>query len=163
VEFEVEHRFATSPGTIVELLADPAFYLGLDLPDLGRPEVLGTRVDGDRTTVRLRYAFVGVLDASAVRLIGQERLSWTQELDVDRTTASGGFRFAADVDPRHLHGEGTFALEGVGSTTLLRFQGQFSVAVPGIGRILERAVLPRILHLLEVEAEAADRQLDRRR
>lgn len=159
MRFQVEHRFAASRGVLVDLLADPAFYLGLDLPDLGRPEVLDTRVDDDRTAVRLRYTFDGVLDASAVRLIGRERLSWTQELEVDRTTATGGFRFAADVDPRRLHGEGTFALEDVGETTLLRFRGRLSVAVPGIGRLLERAVLPRLLHVLEVEAQAADSQL----
>jgi len=159
VHFQVEHRFAASRGAIVGLLADPAFYRGLDLPDLGRPEVLATRVDGDRAAVQLRYTFEGVLDPSAERLLGRDRLSWTQELEIDRTTATGGFRFAADVDPRHLHGEGTFALAEAGADTVLRFDGRFSVAVPGIGRLLERAVLPRLLHLLEVEALAAERQL----
>jgi len=159
VRFQVEHRFAASPAAIVALLGDPDFYRGLDLPDLGRPEVLATRVDGDRTAVHLRYTFDGTLDPAAVRLLGRERLSWTQELEVDRTSCTGGFRFAADVDPRHLHGEGTFALDDLDTGTLLRFDGRFSVALPGIGRLLERAVLPRLLHLLEVEARAADRQL----
>lgn len=159
MRFQVEHRFAASQGAIAELLADPGFYRGLDLPDLGCPEVLVTRVDGDRTTVHLRYTFEGVLDRSAVRVIGRDRLSWTQELEIDRATALGAFRFAADVDPRHLHGEGTFTPEDAGTATLLRFDGRFSVAVPGIGRLLERAVLLRLLHLLEVEAQAADRQL----
>jgi hypothetical protein len=159
VRFRVDHRFDASRDAIVELLTDPSFYRGLDLPDLGRPEVLDTRVEGRRAVVRLRYAFEGGLDPATVRLLGRDRLTWTQELEVDRGTATGAFRFEADVDPRHLHGRGTFVLEDSGGSTLLRFDGEFTVAVPGLGRMLERAVLPRLLHLLEVEARAADRQL----
>ena len=159
MRFQVDHRFDASRAAIVELLADPSFYRGLDLPDLGRPEVLGVRVEGRRAVVRLRYTFLGGLDPTSVRVLGRDRLTWTQELEVDRDTASGAFRFEADVDPRHLHGRGTFVLEDAGGATLLRFAGEFTVAVPGLGRLLERAVLPRLLHLLEVEARAADRQL----
>ncbi len=159
MRFRVDRRFAASRAAIVDLLADPSFYLGLDLPDLGRPEVLGTRIEGRRAVVRLRYTFEGSVDPAAVRLLGRDRLTWTQELEVDRDTAAGTFRFEADVDPRHLHGRGTFALEDAGGPTLLRFDGEFTVAVPGLGRLIERAVLPRLLHLLEVEAQAADRQL----
>ncbi len=157
----MEHRFAASLGAIVDLLADPAFYLDLDLPDLGRPEVLDSRVEDTRAVVRLRYTLAGSLDASAVSLIGRDHLSWTQELEVDRTAGSGVFRFEADADPRHLHGQGSFGLEGGAVGTLLRFDGEFTVAVPGLGRLVERAVLPRLLHLLEVEAQAADDQLRR--
>lgn len=159
MRFRVDHRFDASRTAIVELLADPSFYRGLDLPDLGRPEVLGVRVEGRRAVVRLRYTFLGGLDPTTVRVLGRDRLTWTQELEVDRDTAAGAFRFEADVDPRHLHGRGTFVLEDAGGATLLRFDGAFTVAVPGLGRLLERAVLPRLLHLLEVEARAADRQL----
>lgn len=159
MRFRVDHRFDAPCDAIVGLLADPSFYRGLDLPDLGRPEVLDTRVQGRRAVVRLRYAFEGGLDPTTVRLLGRDRLTWTQELEVDRDTATGSFRFEADVDPRHLHGRGTFALEDAGGSTVLRFDGEFTVAVPGLGRLLERAVLPRLLHLLEVEARAADRQL----
>jgi hypothetical protein len=165
VRFQVEHRFAASPDAIAAVLADPAFYTGLDLPDLGRPQVLDVHARGDRTTVRLRYTFEGALDPAAVRLLGRDRLSWTQELEVDRTSWSGTFRFAAELDPRHLHGEGSFVLEPVPppgtrrDVSLLRFDGELRVVVPGIGRLLERVLLPRLLELLEIEARAADDQL----
>ena len=80
MRFHAEHRFNGSKQAVGALLSDPAFYLGLGLPDLSRPEVLEQREDGYDAMLRLRYEFVGSLDPIVHRLLGPNRLAWIQEV-----------------------------------------------------------------------------------
>jgi hypothetical protein len=160
VRFHVEHRFRGSVPSVSTVLSDPAFYLELDLPDLGQPELLEHRTEGDETVVRLRYEFVGSLDPIAQRLIGSSRLMWIQELRVDRSTGSGVLRFEAEKNPRQLHGAADFVLTSDGSDTVRTFDGELVVAVPGIGRMAERRIVPGLIRRLDFEAQALDEQLD---
>jgi hypothetical protein len=159
VRFHAEHSFAALSAAVVELLADPTFYLGLTLPDLDQPELLETTDDGVDAVIRLRYEFVGSLDPMARRLIGSGRLAWVQEVRIGRPTSSGTLRFEAERDPRKLHGRAEFSLEPVGGGTLRRLHGELVVAIPGIGGMAERRIVPGLLRRLDIEAETADIQL----
>jgi hypothetical protein len=159
VRFHAEHRFEASVGAVAALIADPAFYLGLALPDLTRPQLLEQRDAGSDALVRLRYEFEGTLDPIAQRLVGSSRLAWIQEVHVDRSAGSGSLRFEAEKDPRRLHGAATFVLSAVEGATVRRLDGELVVAVPAIGRMAERRIVPGILQRLDVEARAIDDQL----
>lgn len=159
MRFHVEHRFDGSVLSVAAILSDPAFYLGLDLPDLGQPELLEHHAEGDETVVRLRYEFVGSLDPIAQRLIGSSRLMWIQELRVDRSAGSGALRFDAEKNPRQLHGAADFVLTPDGRETVRTFDGELVVAVPGIGRMAERRIVPGLVRRLDIEAEALEAQL----
>jgi hypothetical protein len=159
MRFHAEHRFGGSVPAVATLLADPAFYLGLALPDLNRPELLEQRQDGNDAVVRLRYEFEGTLDPIAQRLLGSSRLAWIQEVRVHRSACSGALRFEAEKDPRRLHGAATFVLTAVEGMTVRRLDGDLVVAVPGIGRMAERRIVPGVLQRLDVEAQAVDDQL----
>jgi len=162
VRFHAEHRF-DGPGTAVAaLLADPAFYVDLALPDLSEPEVLEHRAHGDEAVVRLRYEFTGSLDPIARRLIGTGRPVWIQEVRVDRCAGTGALRFEAERDPRRLHGAADFVLTAGGGGTGRRLDGELVVAVPGLGRMAERRIVPAILRRLDIEAQAIDDELRRR-
>jgi len=162
VHFHAEHQLSGSVAAVVELLSDPDFYLGLDLPDLSRPDVVQDEVHGDRTTLRLRYQFVGTIDPIAQRLIGADRLSWIQEVRVDRSAGSGTLGFEAEKNPGRLHGTAEFSLTRSGDHTQRQIDGDLVVAVPGIGRMAERRIVPGILHRLDIEAHALDEQLHHR-
>jgi hypothetical protein len=159
VRFHAEHRFNGSEQAVAALLADPAFYLGLALPDLSQPEVLEKRENGDNAMLRLRYEFVGSLDPIAHRLLGSSHLAWIQEVRVDRSAGSGALRFEAEKDPRRLHGAADFILTAAGGATVRRLDGELVVAVPGIGRMAERRIVPGLLRRLDIEAQALDDQL----
>ena len=161
MRFHAEHRFNGSEQAVAALLADPAFYLGLVLPDLSNPEVLEERKDGDDAMLRLRYEFVGSLDPIARRLLGSGHLAWIQEVRVDRSACSGALRFEAEKDPRRLHGAADFVLTAAGGGTVRRLDGELVVAVPGIGRMAERRIVPGLLRRLDIEAQALDEQLRR--
>jgi hypothetical protein len=159
VRFHTEHRFDGTVEAVTALLSEPAFYLDLVLPDLSQPELLDHREDGDGTELRLRYEFVGSLDPIAQRLIGAGRLAWIQSVRIDRSTGSGGLQFEAEKDPRKLHGQADFAITTSDLGCVRRLDGELIVAVPGVGRMAERRIVPGLVRRLDVEAEAVNKGL----
>jgi hypothetical protein len=159
VRFDTEHSFAAPAAAVVGVLTDPDFYLDLALPDLDQPELLGSTDDGDAAVIRLRYQFVGRLDPMARRLIGSGRLAWIQEVRVRRSTSSGTLGFEAEREPRRLHGSAEFTLAPSAGGTTRRLEGELVVAVPGVGGLAERRIVPGLLRRLDIEAEAVDAAL----
>jgi hypothetical protein len=159
VRFQREHHFSGSKEVVEALMVDAAFYLDLALPDLSQPEVLERSANGDVTMLRLRYNYVGKLDPLAQRLLGSSRLAWIQETRVDRSAGSGGVHFEAEKDPRRLHGSTNFVLTAVGGGTVRHLDGELIVAVPGIGRMAERRIVPGLLRRLDIEAQGLEDQL----
>jgi hypothetical protein len=173
VRFTAEHRFPATPEEVCSVLADPDFHRGLELPDLRlldvRPETQPAR-DGappgdpagsDPWDVRLvlRYEYTGHLDPVALRLLGGTRLTWSQELCLHRGSR-GWLLFSAEANPALLHGRADFTLERDGQGTVRRLEGELVLAVPVIGRMAERRIVPGVLQRLDVEADAVRRRLD---
>lgn len=156
MRFRAEHHFRGPDRAVVAVLADPTFYLDLDLPDLSRPEIVEQREEGDHVVVRLRYEFEGNLDPIAQRLVGSGRLAWIQEVRVDVAAGTGSLGFEAERDPKRLHGAADFVVRAEGVGAVRRIDGELVVAVPGVGRMAERRIVPGILRRLDIEAQAVD-------
>jgi len=161
VDFHAEHHFTGSTDQVATLLGTPAFYLDLDLPDLSRPELLDHHDDGEVATLHLRYVFEGKLDPIAQGLLGSSRLAWIQEVCVDRGAGAGTLGFHAEKDPRRLHGTADFELAASGKGSVRRIDGELVVAVPGIGRMAERRIVPGLVARLDIEARAVEAQVGR--
>ena len=159
MRFHAEHRINGSEPAVAALLVDSAFYLDLALPDLSRPEVVEQRADGNEAMLRLRYEFVGSIDPIAQRLLGSSRLAWVQEVRVDKSSGTGALRFEAEKDPKRLHGAADFVLSEADGGTLRSIDGELVVAVPGIGRMAERRIVPGLLRRMDIEAQALDEAL----
>lgn len=155
MRFSAAHRFSATPETIAAVLRDPAFYEHLELPDLRLIEAAGS---GD-TRVVLRYEFTGHLDPLAQRLLGGQRLTWTQEVTLDGANG-GALAFRAEANPRMLHGEARFVLQPDGETATQRLlEGELVVAIPVVGSVAERRIVPGVLARLDAEADALERRL----
>lgn len=159
MKFRAEHRFAAPADAVMALLMDPAFHRQLELPDLELLEVVDSGTEADQSLLRLRYDFVGQLDAIAHRLLGGRRLTWSQELCLNRTTGAGRLSFQADGAPRQLHGEAAVAVEPADGATVRRVEGELVVAVPLFGGRAERRIVPGLLRRLDIEARALDDRL----
>jgi hypothetical protein len=159
VRFHAEHHFDGSLAAVAALLSEPAFYLDLVLPDLSQPELLEQRDDGGSTELRLRYEFVGSLDPIAQRLIGAGRLAWVQSVRIDPSTGSGRLQFEAEKDPGRLHGKADFDITTSDHGCVRRLEGERIVAVPGVGRMAERRIVPGLLRRLDIEAAAVNERL----
>ncbi|HEX3461266.1 MAG TPA: DUF2505 family protein [Acidimicrobiales bacterium] len=161
MRFRAEHRIHGSPAAVAALLVNADFYLHLALPDLSLPRVVEAKAEGDESGLRLRYEFVGSLDPIAQRLLGSSRLAWIQEVRVDESAGTGVLRFEAEKDPKRLHGSADFVLTEEGDSTLRRIDGELVVAVPGIGRMAERKIVPGLLRRMDIESQALDDELGR--
>jgi hypothetical protein len=159
MRFSAEHRFEGSAAAVGEVLSDAGFYSTLDLPDLARPVLLESSRDGDKTRLVFRYEFVGSLDPLARRLLGSHRLAWRQQIEVDHTSESGDLSFAAEADPKRLHGSADFVLTADQQWVTRRLSGELVVAVPLIGATAERKIVPGLLRRLDIEAEAVQQRL----
>lgn len=177
--FTAEHRFPGRPDAVAEVLGDPGFYRTLRLPDLEllevrpieAPDPIAAGSQGAAPTgigLLLRYEFTGSLDAIVRRLLGDERLKWSQEVHLP--DASGGWlSFAAEGNPRLLHGRAEFVLEldesdaAVSGSTVRRLEGWLTVAIPVVGGTAERRIVPGVLRRLDLEADAVRTQLDKDR
>jgi hypothetical protein len=159
MRFAAEHQFHGSPDAVAAILADPAFYVGLQLPDLSQPDVLDQRQEGATSVLRLRYLFVGSLQPVAKRLLGKRQLAWIQEIAIDRTTDSGRLTFQAEADPKRLHGSANFTLQPDGTGSIRRLTGELVVAVPIVRGRAERQIVVGLQRRLDIEAERLDSML----
>lgn len=159
--FRAEHHFRGPVDQVAALLTSADFHRTLALPDLSLPEVMADEVDGDRARLQLRYEFVGSLDPIAQRLLGGRRLTWLQDLDLDRSTGAGRLRFAAEAEPKRLHGKADFTLapDGPGPGSVRRLDGELTVAVFGVGGMAEGRIVPGLRRRLDIEAAELDRRL----
>ena len=161
MRFHVEHHFGGPVDALTALLLDPAFHQQLQLPDVGLPEVVEARSEGDDAVLRLRYEYTGQLDPIARRLLGNRKLTWMQELHLSRSSGTGTLTFHAEADPRRLHGKAdcNLAATDSGAESVRRLEGQLTVAVPVIGGSAERRIIEGLKRRLDVEAQALDHRL----
>jgi hypothetical protein len=163
--FEVEHEFAASRSAVADVLCDPAFQAGLDLPDLGRPEVIESSDKGTTRLLRLRYEYVGQLDSVARRILGNRKLTWVQELELDTATYRGTLGFAAEQNADRLGGSAEVAITTLDEdrSSQRRIAGDLYVRVPVVGGPAERRIVPGLVRRLDVEAAALATELTARR
>jgi hypothetical protein len=161
VRFHAEHHFAGPVEALTALLLDPGFHTQLPLPDVALPEVVEATTQGDEDVLRLRYEYTGQLDPIARRLLGNRKLTWLQELRIDREIGTGRLNFHAEADPNRLHGSANVRLEATdgGAGSQRRLEGNLKVAVPVVGGTAERRIIEGLLRRLDVEARALDQRL----
>jgi hypothetical protein len=156
MHFDTEHEFPAPRARVAARLTDAQFHLGLELPDLGRPQVVTDATEGGQRVLRLRYEYVGRLDPIARKVVGGGTLTWVQELRLDLSTFAGTLRFSADQQADRFNGEA-----GVDFTPLdgdarcrRRISGDLHIRIPLVGGTAERKIVPGVLRRLDVEAEA---------
>jgi hypothetical protein len=154
VRFSSDHDFPASPEAVAHVLCDPDFHCSFDLPDLSRPEVVLSSEDGTVRHLRLRYEYIGQLDPIARRLIGNRKLTWLQDLELDLATMHGTLRFAAEAEPKRLYGDAIVTLEAIGAGTRRHIAGDLHVRVAVVGGTAERRIVPGLVARLDVEASA---------
>ncbi len=159
VRFRIEHQFSGSVDALTALLLDPGFHTGLKLPDVGLPTVVESTTDGPDDVLKLRYEYTGSIDPIAKRILGHRKLTWLQELRLDRSTGTGRLTFHAEAEPRKLHGSAQCALTANGDGSTRRMGGELKVAIPLVGGTAERKIIEGLRRRLDVEAQALEARL----
>ena len=153
------------PVPVVEgALVDPAFLEHASrFPDLGSPELLEQRVDGDRVHQRVRYRFVGELSAAVTSVVDPARLTWVDESTLDRRAHRGQHRIVPDHYGDRLRCTFTTQLSAdtAGGTERVA-EGELRVRFPLVGGKVERAVVSGLMERAELEAAVVARWLRER-
>jgi uncharacterized protein DUF2505 len=152
--FDLAHEFAAAPDAVAGAMTDAAFVASLRLPDLEPPDVLDRTSGPNGTVIRYRYQFVGRLDPIARRILGNDRISWVQEVRVDPSGTRGDLAVTADAHPERLQFSGDYTLVAHDGGTTRRLRGTFAIKVPLVGRRAEQHILPGLLQRIDLEAEA---------
>jgi hypothetical protein len=152
--FTARHEFDAAPEAVAAAMTDPEFVGSLHLPDLEPPEVLDHRVDDDGRMVRARFRFVGKLDPIARRVLGNDRISWVQEVRVNGPNSAGTLAVTPDAQADRMRFAGAYTLTPEGGTTVRALQGELSIRVPLIAKRAEQHILPGLLRRIDLEAGA---------
>lgn len=108
VRFDVTQRLAGTCDAVLRMYTNPDFYPHLHgLTKIGRPDVIGRTEDGDRTTMRVRYAFIGDLPAAALAVLDPNKLTWVEETVYDLAASRSTTRLLPDHYPDRLTASAT--------------------------------------------------------
>ena len=164
MHFDTTHEFAATPQEVMAVFCDPDFQTRLDLPDLSRPDVVESSVDGTTHVLRLRYAYVGQLDGIAKTIVGDRPLTWIQDLRLDTATRAGTLTYSADGDAGRLNGDATVTFTARdGGSCARHIAGDLRVRIPVVGGRAEKAIVPGLVRRIDVEAAALADELTGRR
>jgi hypothetical protein len=154
VSFNARHEFDAAPDAVAAAMTNPAFVGSLRLPDLEAPEVLEHAADGSGRLLRARFRFVGRLDPLARRILGNDRISWVQEVRVDAANAHGVLAVTPDAHPDRMRFAGEYQLAPTDQGSVRTLSGELSIRVPVIARRAEQHILPGLLRRIDLEADA---------
>lgn len=160
MKLTASHRFAAPTARVCDGMGDPDFYAELRLPDIEPPEVVVRTVKGTRVDIHVRFTYTGKLDPIARRIVGHERVSWVQRLEIEPESRSCALSVDPDVGVVPVTCSGTFTLHDTeGERCLRTFEGDLRIRVPIIGSRAEKSLAPGIVRRLDLEAEALDHYL----
>lgn len=135
----------TLPGRVADVIAallDPTFISCLgDLPNLAPPEVLAQTRDGNTVVQRVHYRFTGTLSSAVTRVIDPKKVTWIDETTYDLAANRASFRIIPDYYVNKLRCSGTYTFAESDATTARRVDGEITVGVPIVGRVVERAIV----------------------
>lgn len=153
------HSFPVDPNRLIEAMLDPGFYAGLRLDDLEPPEVLERDISGATALLRVAYAYTGTLDPIARTVLGTERITWVNELQLDTENHTGRLTIVPGVQAGRVSCSGEVAVAETPAGATRSIAGRLSIAIPLLGGRAERAIAPGILRRLDAEAAALEAYL----
>jgi hypothetical protein len=164
MRFAITQELPGAADVVIATLLDPAFLAGLgELPNLAPPTVLDQTRSGDVVVQRVHYRFVGSLSSAVTRVIDPAKVSWVDEVTYDLADRRATFRIIPDHYGDKLRCHGTYTFEEQTASTVRRVEGELSVRVPLVGRMVERAIVGGLTEHIETEASLLTEWLDARR
>lgn len=163
MRFRLEQRFSAPVEVVEDAFLDPALLGELAaLPDLGRPELLRSTVEGDCAVRDVRFAFAGQLAPAVTRAVDPKRLTWVEHSEYDRSAHRGVLEVRPDHYADRLTCAATVAVEADGAGSVRVVEGDLRVRFPLVGAKVERAIVAGLRDHAAAEAEVVRARLARR-
>ena len=162
MRFRLEQRFSAPVDAVEAAFLDPALLAELaNLPQVGRPELLSSRSDGDAVIREVRYAFTGQLSPAVTRVVDPDRLTWVEHSEFDRSAHRGVLRVRPDHYADRFTCSATVAFDPAGAGTVRVVEGDLRVRFPLVGAAVERAIVGGLRDHAAAEERVVQARLDR--
>lgn len=163
MRFRIEQRYRAAASAVGRALSSVDYLTTAmaELPDIGRPDVLGHRVAGTVTHLRLEYQFGGSLPSVAKRVIDPAKLSWIEETAIDSSNWSASFTMTPTHYDSFFSCRGSWQLIEREGTTSRTIDGTLKVnsPVPFVGGQVEKAIVSGLRERLAKEPPLLERWL----
>lgn len=145
-----------SAPSVTEVLADPRFYVGREsVQDIRAIEIVDHHEQGDRVTLKIRYAFTGELNAAARAILQPDRLTWVQSSQHDLATGRIAFTILPDHYADRLRCSGRSVITKISENVTKRSVAtELHVRAPLVANQVERALLEGLRQELNAQAQA---------
>ncbi len=161
MRFRIDQRFAHPLEAVEAALVDRGFLeVRAGLQELGSPALLDQWEEGDVVHQRVRYRFAGELSPAVTAVVDPARLTWVEEVGLDRGAHRGSHRIVPDHYSGRLRCAFATELAPHSAGTIRVAGGELKVGFPLVGGRVERAIVSGLVERARLEAELLDRWLD---
>ena len=157
MQFEIEQPIAAPRDAVIGAVVDPSFYGSMVMQKLAPPSVLDCTENGDVTSLRVRYRFVGNLSRAARAVLDPDKMTWVIELDVDRKLFQATFLMIPDNYQDRIKCSGSYQFSESGAATNQTMHGEIVVHAPLVAGLVERVIVSGFRDNLNEQAEAIER------
>jgi hypothetical protein len=168
MQFELSHTFDADVDAVEQALFDPALpgFLLQEMKRVTAIEPLERHDDGNVIRRRVRYQPVPLIKKIGPKTVPEHWMAWIEESTYDRRTRRMEFANVPSTARIRdlLENRGTMTLSSVGPARTLRtLSGELHVKVFLLGKIAEGLIHAQGKEILDEEAHALQRFLDRAR
>lgn len=150
MNFLFRERVMADPDLVFAAFGDAQFYETIDLPHVGRPEVITISDNGSDRRSEIRYRYSGDLPPGANRFVTPDRLSWVEQARHRRTERLIEMDLVPDHYRDRFHGRATHRIIPIApddSEAAARpscwweTTGSITIKLPFMARQVERAIV----------------------
>lgn len=152
MKLKLEHRFACDPATYWEIATDDAVEAEGAGKNNGEVETLSdTIVNGVRTR-RQRFTMNRDLPAAITKVLKTDRISYELELRIDEKRHRAEWTITPRVLPDRVKGSGVAVVTPTSDGCLRVIDGELTVKVPLVGRMMEERLIAEVTASYNVTA-----------
>jgi len=159
VRLVLDQDIALSAEDAQAVLTDPAFYHDLgELPGISPPAVLSFSKGHGHARLVLGYRFSGQLPGAVRHLVDPERLTWSQETDVDLSSRHTEVKMVPGSYKGLFSFTGWYDLRDQGQGLCTQhLEADLRVHLPLLGPVAERAIAAGVRQNLAATARLVER------
>lgn len=161
MDFLIEQAYAADPDDVARAYTDPDLYeLIGGVSSLGRPEVLGHKVDDGKVLLEVRYRFAGRLSAAARAALDPDKLTWVEHSTHEVARRHVDYRLEPDHYGDRFRASGRCTTRrGPHGGAVRTVEGNMRVKAPLVGKAVEKAIVSGLREHLASEVTAVERYL----
>jgi hypothetical protein len=136
-------------------------YLSQHHPEIRDVEVLENRTEDDKVYVKMRYTMEVSMPGPVKKALGGARHSFVADLILDTQNHTATLEFNPARLADKIKAGARIAFEPAGDHWMQRLDGDVTVKILGLGRVVERFIVEKFQHSFSIEARLRNEYVHR--